>query len=142
MPVTTLLRLVLVGTFVALLLGLEEITVGSVAEAPGVPAAPGTAVAPGAYRAYACAYAFRLHHFHSASKVDSSNAITQPQIVAAIANSPKLIMRQGSNAIIQPQVVAAAINAITDVRDRGSTAITQPQVVAEPRMQLLIFVSM
>ena len=56
LPVTTLpVPFVLVGTFVTLLLGLEEITVGLEDAAPAVPAVPGTATTPGATLPFALA---------------------------------------------------------------------------------------
>src|SRR5450830_535847 len=79
-PVTTLpMPLVLVGTLVASLLGFEEATVGSVAEAHGVPTVPGITVA--------LTLASPLPPPpppHPISKADSSIAINQPQVVAEL----------------------------------------------------------
>jgi len=75
-PVTAGL-LVLVGTLVALLLGFEEATVGSVAAAPGVPAAPGTTAVPESGVALP-----PPPPPHPANKADSSNAMNQPHVDA------------------------------------------------------------
>jgi hypothetical protein len=79
-PVTTLpVPLVLVGTLVALLLGFEEATVGSVAEAPGVPTAPGITVALAPEPVPS-----PPPPPHPLSKADSSIAINQPQFVVGL----------------------------------------------------------